>query len=187
MVRKCRKPKGLTGKDGIGASSTYMQLRSRRIVYFTTVDDCRSENPSSVADNGASSSCEYSTTITSRRNVLVDEFIDLEEERDGDTETSTYQQRSTTKRKLFQNFRDKSMENPSSEMKESSDCCCSGRIRTSEEMVKSTTEQPTETEIEDFFAEAEKQLQTKFTKKYNFDFEKEKPLEGRYEWVKLSE
>ncbi|CAE6004403.1 unnamed protein product [Arabidopsis arenosa] len=185
MVRKCRKAKGIVEA---GVSSTYMQLRSRRIVYV------RSEKASS-GDNGVLSSCCGSNEYKNN------EFIDLEEEdKDGDTETSTYQRR--TKRKLFENIREeekeelsKSMENYSSEfesaVKESVDCCCSGRITreetatTEEEMAKSTTEMPTESEIEDFFVEAEKQINEKFKKKYNFDFENEKPLEGRYEWIKL--
>lgn len=58
-----------------------------------------------------------------------------------------------------------------SAVKESLVCCCSGRITreetatTEEEMAKSTTEMPTESEIEDFFVEAEKQINEKFTKK----------------------
>ncbi|KAG2259161.1 hypothetical protein Bca52824_078455 [Brassica carinata] len=164
MVRKCRKAKGT-----VGASSTYMQLRSRRIVY-------RSEKASS------SSSC-----CASNNNGV----IDLEEERDGETETSSCRR----KGKLFENLREKesskSMENSQqivasfdSAGKESSDCCCSRRasLSTTEDKGK-----PTAVEIEEFFVEAEKQLHDKFKKKYNFDFEKEKPLEGRYEWVKLSE
>ncbi|CAH2061368.1 unnamed protein product [Thlaspi arvense] len=199
MVRKYRKAKGIvegrcvSAKDGIGVSSTYMQLRSRRIV--------RSENSSSVVtvtvvdNNGVSSS----SCCASNEYIKNNGFIDLEEERDGDTETSTY--RRNTKRKLFENLREKeestkSMEKSpeikadfGSQIKESSDCCCSGRraSSTTEEMEKSTTEQPTELEIEEFFVEAEKHLQDKFKKKYNFDFAKEKPLEGRYEWVKISE
>ncbi|KAG7641795.1 Cyclin-dependent kinase inhibitor [Arabidopsis suecica] len=190
MVRKYRKAKGIVEA---GVSSTYMQLRSRRIVYV------RSEKSSSVSvvgDNGVSSSCSGSNEYKKK------ELIHLEEEdKDGDTETSTY--RRGTKRKLFENLREeekeelsKSMENYSSEfesaVKESLDCCCSGRktmeetvTAEEEEKAKLMTEMPTESEIEDFFVEAEKQLKEKFKKKYNFDFEKEKPLEGRYEWVKL--
>ncbi|KAL2962868.1 hypothetical protein AAZX31_17G168200 [Glycine max] len=44
---------------------------------------------------------------------------------------------------------------------------------------------PTESELEDFFAAAEKDIQKRFTDKYNYDFVKDMPLEGRYEWVKL--
>nr|GLL18845.1 cyclin-dependent kinase inhibitor 4-like [Ipomoea trifida] len=47
---------------------------------------------------------------------------------------------------------------------------------------------PLAEEVEEFFAAADEQkcLQ-EFSDKYNFDFENEKPMEGRYEWVKLFE
>ncbi|XP_068303729.1 cyclin-dependent kinase inhibitor 6-like [Pyrus communis] len=40
-------------------------------------------------------------------------------------------------------------------------------------------------ELEEFFAVVEKESQQKFNEKYNFDVSKDKPLEGRYEWVRL--
>lgn len=43
---------------------------------------------------------------------------------------------------------------------------------------------PSETDLEEFFAAAEKDILKRFTKKYNFDFVKEEPLEGHYEWVR---
>lgn len=42
---------------------------------------------------------------------------------------------------------------------------------------------PSENEIEEFFEKCEKDMLKRFREKYNFDFEKEEPLEGRYEWV----
>ncbi|KAL6553143.1 hypothetical protein OROGR_006985 [Orobanche gracilis] len=42
---------------------------------------------------------------------------------------------------------------------------------------------PTEAELEEFFAAAEKNLQKQFVDKYNYDIVKDEPLEGRYEWV----
>lgn len=44
---------------------------------------------------------------------------------------------------------------------------------------------PSEDELEEFFAAAEKNLQKKFIDKYNFDIAKDEPLEGRYEWVRI--
>nr|KYP42160.1 Cyclin-dependent kinase inhibitor 7 [Cajanus cajan] len=44
---------------------------------------------------------------------------------------------------------------------------------------------PTESELEEFFAAAEKDIQKRFSDKYNYDIVKDVPLEGRYEWVKL--
>lgn len=42
---------------------------------------------------------------------------------------------------------------------------------------------PSDSEIEEFFAAAEKGLHKRFSEKYNFDVVKDIPLEGRYEWV----
>ncbi|XP_022135631.1 cyclin-dependent kinase inhibitor 7 [Momordica charantia] len=44
---------------------------------------------------------------------------------------------------------------------------------------------PPISEIEDFFAEAEKYEQKRFSEKYNFDIVKDVPLEGRYQWIRL--
>lgn len=43
---------------------------------------------------------------------------------------------------------------------------------------------PSEVDLDEFFAAAEKDLHKRFAEKYNFDFAKEEPLEGRYEWVR---
>ncbi|CAN8254784.1 unnamed protein product [Cochlearia groenlandica] len=46
-----------------------------------------------------------------------------------------------------------------------------------------------EAEVEEFFLEAEKNLRDKVLEcstKYNFDFEKDEPFGGRFEWVKLN-
>ncbi|PSS21294.1 Cyclin-dependent kinase [Actinidia chinensis var. chinensis] len=47
------------------------------------------------------------------------------------------------------------------------------------------TKAPLETELDEFFIAAEKDLQKRFTEKYNYDIVKDVPLEGRYEWVSL--
>ncbi|XP_055804263.1 cyclin-dependent kinase inhibitor 7-like isoform X2 [Solanum dulcamara] len=46
------------------------------------------------------------------------------------------------------------------------------------------TKMPSEVDLDEFFAAAEKDLHKHFAEKYNFDFAKEEPLEGRYKWVK---
>ncbi|KAL3620461.1 hypothetical protein CASFOL_035373 [Castilleja foliolosa] len=45
---------------------------------------------------------------------------------------------------------------------------------------------PSSCELEDFFARAEQSVQRHFIEKYNFDFAKEVPLPGRYEWVAVN-
>ncbi|KAH0688958.1 hypothetical protein KY289_016316 [Solanum tuberosum] len=44
---------------------------------------------------------------------------------------------------------------------------------------------PTTEEIEEFFTRCELRTCKRLREKYNFDFEKEEPLEGRFEWVKI--
>ncbi|KAG0499420.1 hypothetical protein HPP92_003659 [Vanilla planifolia] len=44
---------------------------------------------------------------------------------------------------------------------------------------------PSAAEIEQFFAKAEKSEKQRFTSKYNFDFDNEIPLAGRYKWIRM--
>ncbi|KAJ0806773.1 putative cyclin-dependent kinase inhibitor domain-containing protein [Helianthus annuus] len=46
---------------------------------------------------------------------------------------------------------------------------------------------PSTSEMEEFFTGPEKQQQQLFIEKYNFDPVNDKPLPGRYEWVKLDD
>ncbi|XP_020586816.1 cyclin-dependent kinase inhibitor 1-like [Phalaenopsis equestris] len=45
---------------------------------------------------------------------------------------------------------------------------------------------PPAAEIEEFFTVVEKSLKHQFAARYNFDFDNEVPLEGRYEWVRAN-
>lgn len=45
---------------------------------------------------------------------------------------------------------------------------------------------PSASEIEEFFAAAEKSEKQRFASKYNFDFDLEAPLAGQYEWVPIN-
>lgn len=44
---------------------------------------------------------------------------------------------------------------------------------------------PEESELDEFFSAAEKDIQKQFQNKYNYDIVKDMPLEGPYEWVQL--
>ncbi|XP_057973161.1 cyclin-dependent kinase inhibitor 1-like isoform X2 [Malania oleifera] len=76
---------------------------------------------------------------------------------------------------------------PSSELRaESEDMESTARPSEGKFRPRSTAKKmPSESEIEEFFATAEKDLQKQFTEKYNYDIVKDVPLEGRYEWVQL--
>ncbi|KAG7011200.1 Cyclin-dependent kinase inhibitor 7, partial [Cucurbita argyrosperma subsp. argyrosperma] len=50
----------------------------------------------------------------------------------------------------------------------------------------SSVKMPAESELEAFFIAAEKNIQKRFTEKYNYDIIEDVPLEGRYEWVRLN-
>ncbi|KAH9608638.1 hypothetical protein KSS87_011145 [Heliosperma pusillum] len=45
---------------------------------------------------------------------------------------------------------------------------------------------PLQSEIDEFFSSAEKDLQKRFSDKYNFNVVKDVPLEGRFEWVQIT-
>ncbi|CAH1435146.1 unnamed protein product [Lactuca virosa] len=44
---------------------------------------------------------------------------------------------------------------------------------------------PSPAELKEFFSEAEKYEQKRFTEKYNYDIVKDVPMEGRYQWIRL--
>nr|CAC82732.1 CDK/cyclin inhibitor [Nicotiana sylvestris] len=61
----------------------------------------------------------------------------------------------------------------------------SKEAKLSSERERTPEKMPSEKEIEDFFAVRQKAIFKRFREKYNFDFEKEEPSEGRYEWVRI--
>ncbi|GMP28019.1 hypothetical protein CsSME_00003744 [Camellia sinensis var. sinensis] len=76
---------------------------------------------------------------------------------------------------------------PSSELQaESGDLESTARPSEANSRRRSSAEKmPSETELEEFFAAAEKDIHKRFTEKYNYDIVKDVPLEGRYDWVRL--
>ncbi|GMJ09774.1 hypothetical protein HRI_004646600 [Hibiscus trionum] len=44
---------------------------------------------------------------------------------------------------------------------------------------------PSQAELDEFFAAAEKYEQVRFAEKYNYDIVKDVPLDGRYQWIQL--
>ncbi|XP_020586743.1 cyclin-dependent kinase inhibitor 1-like [Phalaenopsis equestris] len=68
----------------------------------------------------------------------------------------------------------------------------SGEIESTEEResLRQSTPQltmPFAAEIEEFFTAAEKLEKQLFADRYNFDFDNEVPLEGRYDWVRVNQ
>ncbi|KAJ0248860.1 Cyclin-dependent kinase inhibitor 2 [Hirschfeldia incana] len=104
------------------------------------------------------------------------EFVDLE---DGDLDQ-------TVTSWIYDNFnntrRDTQHEDSTAMEVQEVECRRQLKMKKSRETVK-------EAELEDFFQAAEKDLRNnkmlECSWKYNFDFEKDEPFGGRYEWVKL--
>ncbi|XP_056177438.1 cyclin-dependent kinase inhibitor 6-like [Syzygium oleosum] len=130
------------------------------------------------------SSCEFvsvsccSSNGSSEVEEEVIDFVDLEEDSDG-ADASTYRRRRRARRERT----------PSSEVGGAeSDDMGSASKPTSEANSRWRPKMPTQAELDDFFAMAEKsEALENFKEKYNFDFVKEEPLKGRYEWSRIEE
>ncbi|KAK2967559.1 hypothetical protein RJ640_030430 [Escallonia rubra] len=158
-------------------SPSLVQLRRRRRVVNTPqnpVSPATSRNSSPSSDNIPASCCSSngSTEVASERL----KFADLEEiERSAFNFTCGGGERrdatpSTSELGEEESGELESTAGPSE--------ACSRRRETAERT-------PSEAELEEFFSTAEKDLQKKFTEKYNYDIAKDVPLQGRYEWVRV--
>ncbi|XVE82775.1 hypothetical protein DITRI_Ditri16bG0032800 [Diplodiscus trichospermus] len=154
------------------STSSYIQLRNRRILVdhrHRKENRCLSPN----SDHDDDVSCCSSNIGSSVKRII--ELPDLEDE-SIEVETSTH----------FSS-RERREPTPSSELRaEPEDLDSTSRPSEANSRRRSTVEKmPTEAELEEFFAVAEKKLQKRFAEKYNYDIVKDEPLEGRYEWVRL--
>ncbi|KAK6128681.1 hypothetical protein DH2020_037569 [Rehmannia glutinosa] len=179
-----RKRKVSLGEPQLSTSS--VQLKTRRLSVVTP------ENSASPASSGNSTTCETdgpdhalasccSSNGSSELAEGSSKFVDLEEDEvnveffatsaGGDSLDCT-ERRGTT---------------PLDEAQaESGELESTARPRESNSRRSSTAEKmPSDAELEEFFAAAEKDLQKQFIDKYNYDIVKDQPLEGRYEWVKV--
>ncbi|GMJ07989.1 inhibitor/interactor with cyclin-dependent kinase, KIP-RELATED PROTEIN 3 [Hibiscus trionum] len=155
------------------ATTSYIQLRSRRIL----VDHHRGDGNrclSANSDYDDEVSCCSSNIGSSDKRIM--ELPDLEDE-SIEVETSTHFSCSESMREPT----------PLSDLRaEPEDLDSTTRSLETNSRRRSTVEKmPTEAELEEFFAPVEKNLQKQFAEKYNYDVVKDKPLEGRYEWLRL--
>ncbi|XP_015890130.1 cyclin-dependent kinase inhibitor 1 isoform X2 [Ziziphus jujuba] len=150
-------------------SSSYVQLKSRRRV------EIASDNL--VIPATAESNIERTTTTTTTEEEQCSSpSSDHVQDGSAEVETSTYN-----------SCRERREMTPSSELRAESDNVES-TVRPSVADSRSRSavaKMPTELELEEFFATAEKDIQKKFSEKYNYDIAKDVPLEGRYEWIRL--
>lgn len=166
--------------DEVKSFASYIQLRNRTIdtgEKTSTENRCSSPGLELSDHDRVSTSCCSSHGSSERI-----EFVDLKDESgDVEAETSTYygcrERRDATLSSELEAEAGEESDSLDSTAKPSSEAN-SRRRSTVENM-------PAKSEIEDFFAEAEKKLVKQFSQKYNFDFVKEEPMEGRYKWVGL--
>lgn len=211
VTAKRRKVTGATTGELVKLSTSYVELRSRNRVVIasenlvipataestigvrttteTTEEAERCGSPSSsnrdvqascCSSNGSSEIADHHDDDNDNQERI--EFVDLEDDDDKDesteVETSTYNFCGEIRREMT----------PSSKLREESDDVESAAKPTvvdSHSRSAVAEKMPSESELEEFFAAAEKDIQKRFAEKYNYDIVKDTPLEGRYEWVRL--
>ncbi|CAJ2670276.1 cyclin-dependent kinase inhibitor 4-like [Trifolium pratense] len=159
-------------------SSSYLQLRSRRLRKLPPPPQPRRENAS--AGNSRLRECSGKTSSSVEK---LGSFCAEEENVDFTVEGS-----------FGENFLE--IEGKDRSTRESTPCSLirdSSVIHTPGSTTKQRTQRvihenvqrniPTSSEMDEFFALAEKQQQAIFMEKYNFDVVNDVPLPGRYEWV----
>ncbi|KAF3320681.1 cyclin-dependent kinase inhibitor 1-like protein [Carex littledalei] len=165
----------------------YLELRSRRLFMAPRItrpavnSGGRRCNISKMeASSGMLSRCSSTSSLAGAK--FEEDTAEHSNLRSGAAEVANDQESSVGNSECNRERRDWT---PSSESKgESSDL----ESETGEKSRRRSTvdKMPSQIEIDEFFTVAEKAVRDRFTSKYNFDVEKEMPLEGRYEWVRLN-
>ncbi|EOA24690.1 hypothetical protein CARUB_v10017966mg [Capsella rubella] len=175
--------RGVTvARNSAGASETSVVIVRRRD--SPPPPPAVEEDSSSSSVSCCSSNNNRSDKEKSKRRI---EFVDVEEISGEDDQSGT-----SWIHDDFNKRSDSCGEESSVNMREESEEVEPRRRLKMNKLKKScetTTTTVKETELEDFFQAAETNLRNKMLEcsmKYNFDFEKDEPLGGRYDWVKLN-
>jgi hypothetical protein len=113
------------------------------------------------------------------------EFVDLEVNESVEDEISTYYTcREEEEESIERELRAESYIVDSASQKTMASTAEQNYGRRKSTVVVEKMNTPLTLEIEEFFAEAEKNIQNEFNKKYNFDIVKDEPLQGCYQWVR---
>ncbi|KAJ9555492.1 hypothetical protein OSB04_010106 [Centaurea solstitialis] len=179
------------GGGGAGAGS-YIQLRSRRLVKPESPKKSKEScalakaNPSKLGSKLAKleGDCEVGEKLGEKEDGICEEIGDGDEEEGSfgenllEIEDRGRSTRETTPCNLIRD--PDAIRTPGSSTKPT-------RSSDNKYRVQNTTPRhiPTTSEMDEFFTGPEKQQQRLFIEKYNFDPVNEKPLRGRYEWVKV--
>ncbi|PIN07061.1 hypothetical protein CDL12_20378 [Handroanthus impetiginosus] len=187
MEKAVEKAAGRKRKMGLGESqlsTSSVQLKTRRLDAVTPENSASSSSSrnstcESVTSDHVLASC-CSSNGSSELAKESSKFLDLEE---NDATVDIF----ATLAGDSLDCRDRRETTLLSEVQaEPGELESTARPRVSNSSRRSTAEKmPSEAEIEEFFAAAEKNFQKEFIKKYNYDIVKDQPLEGRYEWVQI--
>ncbi|KAF8377528.1 hypothetical protein HHK36_030910 [Tetracentron sinense] len=167
-------------------SASYVQLRSRGQLVITpekTISSAMSENSGRViTDDRCSSSTSENVPASECSSNGSSEFV-KDSMRSADLEGDDFEIENPTS----SDCRERREMTPSSDVRAESDQLESMERHSEANSVRTSTakEMPSAAEIAEFFEAAEKDEQKRFAEKYNYDFEKNVPLAGRYEWVRL--
>ncbi|KAI9391091.1 hypothetical protein POPTR_007G042300v4 [Populus trichocarpa] len=112
-------------------------------------------------------------------------FTDLEEER-VEVETSMYYSSSRREREKTPTSNALREESTSENMDSTATPAPLKKPNSHRRSTAAAVIRITDEEVEKFFCEIEKTVPQRFKDKYNFDFDKDEALEGRYEWVRLN-
>ncbi|XP_065023701.1 cyclin-dependent kinase inhibitor 1-like [Musa acuminata AAA Group] len=150
-------------------TSTYLQLRSRHLVMMTRG---KTQRP---ANSSASSNPDLSVERVSRCSSNASSEVVFNEQ-DGEVlDSSTCN---------FDSRRARREMPPSNEAQ-----CEAGDLESMTEASSSWRKAeatPTQAEIEEFFAAAEREQAQQFADKYNYDVVHDVPFDGRFEWVRIN-
>ncbi|CAL9168362.1 unnamed protein product [Musa hybrid cultivar] len=150
-------------------TSTYLQLRSRHLVMMTRG---KTQRP---ANSSASTNPDPSVERVSRCSSNASSEVVFNEQ-DGEVlDSSTCN---------FDSRRARREMPPSNEAQ-----CEAGDLESMTEASSSWRKAeatPTQAEIEEFFAAAEREQAQQFADKYNYDVVHDVPFDGRFEWVRIN-
>ncbi|GMH25232.1 hypothetical protein Nepgr_027075 [Nepenthes gracilis] len=154
-------------------ASMHAELRSRRRTVIATkasVIYAKETNCSSGTSGRMSASCCSSNASSE---LVKDPFAVVgPEEESGEDEMT-----------MHSHCKERRETKASSEFRESEDLESIARLPEANSHLRSAVHKmPSQLEIEEFFAAAEKDLKKSFIEKYNFDIVEDVPLEGRYQW-----
>ncbi|KAK7395374.1 hypothetical protein VNO78_15926 [Psophocarpus tetragonolobus] len=179
-VRTRAKTLALQNSPQIPDPSAYLQLRSRRLLKLPPTPP---EKPRRCAADSTPNSRLAQTALAKTASSRTNEkFVPLED--DDNTDCSFGENFLDLEGRTDRNTREST---PCSLIRDSNAIHTPGsttrqrpRQRIHEHIQRNI---PTAYEMEEFFSYAEKQQQTRFMDKYNFDIVNEVPVPGRYEWV----